>query len=154
LHIKRSLGRNTLFQVMFAFRQDPLEHGQNVSGLAISKFFIKRRTAKFDLNLAIYERTDGLHCYFTYNTDLFDSFTIRQMMREFRILLEGVVENPDERLSNLPILSEPERIQLVHEWNETKADYCEHRCAHELFEEQASRTPDSPAVVFGNESLS
>lgn len=153
LQLKRSLSRNTLFQVMFAYRPDPVEKHHNLPGLAISRFRINTGTAKFDLNLAVYERVDSLHCYFTYNTDLFDCSTIKRVAGHFRTLLEGIVNNPGERLLALPLLNTMERQQLLVEWNDTQKDYAEDRCVHELFQAQVERSPDSVAVVFEEQEL-
>jgi amino acid adenylation domain-containing protein len=58
------------------------------------------------------------------------------------------VEDPQHRLSDLPLLNGPERWQLLGEWNDTVAAPPPERCLHELFEEQVERTPDAMAVVF------
>ena len=88
-----------------------------------------------------------------YNADLFDAERIRRMARHFGKLLEGIVENPDETVGKLPLLADAERTRLVVEWNNTRMDYPRDRCVHHLFEEQAARTPNATAVVFGNDSL-
>jgi amino acid adenylation domain-containing protein/FkbM family methyltransferase len=88
-----------------------------------------------------------------YNCDLFDAATIRRMSGHFQTLLEGIVANPEQRLSGLPILTEAEKQQLLVEWNATKADYPQDKCLHELFEAQASRTPDAVAVMYEGHQL-
>ena len=50
------------------------------------------------------------------------------------------MEDPDQHLSELPLLSEAERHQLLFEWNDTATEYPRDRCVHELFEEQVERT--------------
>ena len=50
-------------------------------------------------------------------------------------------------------MSEAERRQLLVEWNDTARDYPRDRCVHQLFEEQAARTPDAVAVVFEDRQL-
>ncbi len=62
--------------------------------------------------------------------------------------------NVEQRLSALPLLSAPERDQLLDTWNATHATFPADRCIHELFETQAARTPDAMAVAFGASSLS
>src|SRR5437016_4705349 len=69
-------------------------------------------------------------------------------------LLQGIVADPDESLSRLPLLTTAEREQLLVGWNDTYAEYPRDRCVHELFEEQVGRTPDATAVVFENQELS
>lgn len=38
-------------------------------------------------------------------------------------------------------------------WNDTQVDFPPVRCLHQLFEEQARRSPDAVAVTFGESSL-
>ena len=52
------------------------------------------------------------------------------------------------------MLSDPERQQILYEWNRTQAEYPTDVCIHELFEAQVKRTPEATAVVFGNKKLS
>ena len=76
------------------------------------------------------------------------------MTQHFKTLLEGVVADADQRIGELPLLTASERHQLLVEWNDTATDYPQDRCIHQLFEEQAARTPDAVAVVFEDERLS
>ena len=62
--------------------------------------------------------------------------------------------NPEARISELPLLTEAERHQLLVEWNDTKTDYPRDVCVHQLFEAQVERTPDAVAVVFEGQELS
>ncbi len=148
IQLKRSLSQNTLFQIIFAFRADPLEEIYESGELVINRFAVQKGTAKFDLNVAIYERADGLRCVFTYNTDLFDCSTVKRMIGNFRTLLEGIVSSPNERLSALPLLTNAERQQILVEWNNTRRDYPRDAIVHELFEAQVHRTPDAVAMKF------
>ena len=89
-----------------------------------------------------------------YATDLFEPDTIERLVGHYRTLLEGIVSDADRRVSELPLLSDAERHRLVVEWNATAADYPRDKCVHELFAEQAARTPDAVAVVFEDAQLS
>jgi len=95
----------------------------------------------------------GLTATFVYNTDLFDAATIARMLRTFQTLLGAVVVNPALRLSDVPLLTEAERQQLLLEWNDTKTDSPQDLGIHQLFEAQVARTPDALAVVFADEVL-
>jgi nonribosomal peptide synthetase DhbF len=53
-----------------------------------------------------------------------------------------------------PLLSEVERLQVLYDWNATEAEYPVHRCIHELFEEQAAKTPEAVAVIFEDVEVS
>ncbi|HEY9741094.1 MAG TPA: amino acid adenylation domain-containing protein, partial [Coleofasciculaceae cyanobacterium] len=95
----------------------------------------------------------GLVGVWEYNTDLFDGSTIERMTGHFVTLLEGIVANPQQQISQLPLLTAVEQQQLLVEWNDTQADYPGDKCIHQLFEEQVEHTPDSVAVVFENQQL-
>jgi amino acid adenylation domain-containing protein/non-ribosomal peptide synthase protein (TIGR01720 family) len=75
------------------------------------------------------------------------------MAQHFQTLLEGIVANPQQRVSQLPLLTEQERHQLLVEWNNTTKEYPNDKCIHQLFEEQVERAPDAIAVVFEGEQL-
>ena len=109
--------------------------------------------AKFDLSLTVSERDGALHASLNYNTDLFDSSTIERMIGHFQVLLEGIVANPDQRISELPLLTEPEKKQLLVEWNDTKTEYPRDKRIHQLFETQVEKSPDAIAVVFEDQQL-
>ena len=88
-----------------------------------------------------------------YDRRRLDAATITRTLGHFNTLLEGIVANPDGRLSDLPLLTATERQQLLVEWNRTEVAYPKDRCVHELFEEQVERTPDAVAVVFQDKQL-
>ena len=73
--------------------------------------------------------------------------TIERLSSHLTRLLEAVAEDPDRRLSTVPLLSEAELRQVVEEWNATSADYPREQCLHQLFMAQAAKTPDAVAVV-------
>src|SRR5438552_12071419 len=103
LHPRRDPSRNPLFQVLFALQNTP-RPSLPFSGLKVSTI-AAYRNIRFDLEVHLTQVEDGLHGSFVYNTMLFEAQTIARMTRHFRTVLEGIVENPDRRLSELPILT-------------------------------------------------
>ncbi|HJZ03951.1 MAG TPA: amino acid adenylation domain-containing protein, partial [Streptosporangiaceae bacterium] len=91
---------------------------------------------------------------FGYRGDLFDAATIERLAGHFVRLLEELVADPARRVSEVSLLGEAERRQLVTEWNDTGVAYPDERCLHELFAEQAARAPAAPAVIFQDQTLS
>jgi amino acid adenylation domain-containing protein len=152
LQPQRDLARSPLFQTMFAFQNTPLPK-LLLPDLKSESIEVDGGIAKFDLTFSLAEKDQGIAGYVEYNTDLFDHATIGRMIGHFKTLLEGIVADPDQRISDLPILTEAERNQLLLEWNDTKADYPKDRGIHKLFEEQAERTPDAIAVTFEAQQL-
>ncbi|MEK8015452.1 MAG: amino acid adenylation domain-containing protein, partial [Candidatus Parabeggiatoa sp.] len=145
LHTERHIGQNALFQV--AFTLDPSMPEIDL-GWTLTQSDIDNGTAKFDLYLGLEEKPEGLTGRIEYSTDLFDAPTISRMIGHFQTLLEGIVANPGQRISELPLLTEHERHQLLVEWNDTQTDYPKDKCIHHLFEAQVEQTPEAVAVVF------
>jgi amino acid adenylation domain-containing protein len=83
----------------------------------------------------------------------FDTARMSRMVDHFQVLLEGIVANPATRLSELPLLTAPEQQQILVDWNQTLTVSPDTRCIHELFEQQAERTPEAVAVVFEDTQL-
>jgi len=146
LQPERDMSHTPLFQVMFILQNVPMQ-GQELPGLTLSQVETHTGTSTFDLTLIMAEGADGLNAALEYNTDLFDAATITRMLGHFQTLLEGIAADPDRRISELPLLTEAERQQLLTEWNDTATDYPQDLCIHQLFEAQAERTPDAVAVV-------
>ncbi|QLE49536.1 amino acid adenylation domain-containing protein [Nostoc sp. C057] len=147
----RNLGHTPLFQVMFVLQNAPMET-LKLSGLSLTPVEVDTEIAKFDLTLSLTDTAQGLIGVFEYNTDLFDSAAIARMQGHFQTLLEGIVANPDQQLSDLPILTQAEQQQLLVDWNDLQADYPK-VCIHQLFEAQVERTPNAIAVVFADQQL-
>ncbi|MBD2128005.1 non-ribosomal peptide synthetase [Microcoleus sp. ZQ-A2] len=152
LQPERSLSHTPLFQVMFILQTAPLEPLE-LPGVTLTPLKMPGVTAKFDLTLYLRETEQGLTGAFEYSTDLFDEATIARMVEHFQSLLEGIVANPAQRLSELPLLTEAEQYQLLLEWNNTHSEYPQDQCIHQLFAAQVERTPDAVAVVFEDEHL-
>jgi len=151
LNPQRTEAYAPLFQVLFVLQN--LKANCELPQLSVSPFRIDSGTAKFDLTLCLFERADGLAGWIEYATDLFDGARIERMAGHFLAMLEGIVSNPNERLSRIPLLTEAERHQLLVDWNETQLDYPASACIHELFEAQAQRTPEAVAAEFNGEQL-
>ena len=152
LEPERDLSHTPLFQVMFVLQNAPTSELE-LTGLTVSPLLIKGTTSRFDLTLSMEYTPTGLVGWWEYNSDLFDASTIERMTGNFVTLLEGIIANPKERISQLPLLTEVEQQQLLVEWNDTEVDYPLHKCIHQLFEEQVELTPDAVAVEFQNQQL-
>ena len=152
MHPERSLNKNPLFQVFFAFQQTPPQ-SLSLRDLSTKQLEVSSNTSKFDLTLSLTERGQKLVGFFEYSTDLFDHDRIERMAGHFQTLLEAIVSDPDQSIATLPILTEAERHQILIEWNDTAADYPKDKCIHHLFEEQVERTPDAIALEFRGQQI-
>jgi amino acid adenylation domain-containing protein len=148
----RDLSRSPMFQVMFNL-QTAHGEGLELPGLRLGSLTPGSETAQFDLTLTVVESQNSLTCSLGYNTDLFDAATVRRLLGHFQRLLEAVAADPARRLSDLPCIGERERRRLLTEFNATAAPYPQDACLHDLFDEQAARTPSALAVVGPGEEL-
>ena len=153
LQPERNLSYNPLFQVMLIVQNTPAQ-GLSLPGLKMTPIATEFGTSKLDLTLTMEETEAGLIGSLEYSTDLFNAQTITRMLGHFQTLLASIVSDPDQHLRDLKLLDEAEQEQILFKWNETQREFSQSGCLHTLFEEQAARTPEAVAVVFGSESLS
>lgn len=131
---------DSLFQIVFEFCDT------GVSDCRTTAQRERSTTPMPDIHLSIEETRQGLAGQWKYNSALFKESTIKRIASHFLNLLLGIVANPDQPISKLPLLSSSERLQILFEWNNTFTEYPEDKCIHELFEQQVKRTPDAVAV--------
>jgi len=152
LQPERHISRTPLIQTMFVLQNTPpIREGLN--GLSLQLVSVDNGTAKFDLSLVMVEMEDGLLASVEYSTDLFDDITVERMLTNFGILLQAIVDDPDQSLSDLALLSAEERHLLLEEWKGTTTDYPRDLTLCELFEAQVGETPDAWAVCFDDGRL-
>ncbi|KST65999.1 non-ribosomal peptide synthetase [Mastigocoleus testarum] len=152
LQPERDLSRNPLYEVMFVLQNTPTSVHE-VSELTLRTLEFDSGTAQLDIFLSMSESEEGLTGCLEYNTDIFDSTTITQFISNFQTLLENIVVNPQQRLSELSLLTATEQEQLLFKLNQTRADYPQDATLHQLFEQQVEQTPDSLALVSESEEL-
>ncbi|MCK4257940.1 MAG: amino acid adenylation domain-containing protein [Halanaerobiales bacterium] len=88
-----------------------------------------------------------------YNNAFTGEFTITQFCKHYVSILEQALENPQVKLSELTLLSDEERQEILVDFNNTKGEYPQNKAIHQLFEEQVAQTPENTAVVFENQQL-
>ncbi len=152
LKVKRDLGRNPLFDTVFTLQNVNLTK-INVGDLQMTQLPYEGNGAKFDLTVEAYDREDHIDLVVEYCTDLFLAATIDRMVEHFLTLLQVVTRSPWKKLAEINLLPEKERQLLLYEFNNTQADFPKNKTIHQLFEEQVQKTPESIAVVFGNDWL-
>ena len=96
----------------------------------------------------------GLHATLRYKSAIFDEATIVRMSGHFRRVLSQCIAQPDLPISRVELMPPSEREQVLRMWNQTSAPLPKECRVHKIFEAQAALTPDLPATVQGNRSLS
>ncbi|MBD2339548.1 AMP-binding protein [Calothrix sp. FACHB-156] len=155
---QQSRNTSSLFQVKFSLNP-PWSNGRGMASvelpdLTITSLFgyIYHGKTKYDLTLVLREQDNGLGMVFDYNAEMFDASTVERMLGHYKTLLEGIVANPDQPISELPLLTASEQ-QLLVDWHGKQADYPQDICIHQYFEAQVKRTPNNIAVSFANQQL-
>ncbi|WP_434711740.1 non-ribosomal peptide synthase/polyketide synthase [Pseudomonas sp. D3-27] len=155
LQPQRNLSHSPLFQAMFNHRNETDSAFANaLPDLCVEPLGWTQRTAQFDLSLDTVEGPQGLHAALTYATDLFEPATIERMARHWLNLLHELVQDLHRPVVQWALLDEDERRHMLSDWNATAQHYPLDRSVQSLIEEQVRRTPDAPALVFGEQRLS
>ncbi|HET7230631.1 MAG TPA: amino acid adenylation domain-containing protein [Longimicrobium sp.] len=148
---ERSLGHAPVFQVMLAYQNMPRGQG-GWPGVDVSIIPRELHAAKFDLSVSLALSGDGVEGLAEYATDLFNRGTVERFLGHFGTLLNAALAAPDARLSALPLLRADERAELLRLSAGPTAERDPSLTLHGLFEAQAARTPDAPAVTFDGAS--
>lgn len=147
LNPERARSHSPIFQVLFGYDLAPARE-RSLAGASAERVSVPGwESARFEVSIIVHDLPDGaLHLNVGYATDVFDESTIARLIGHYRTLLEEVGRDPEQRLSRLAILTPWERQTMLTDWNATRRPY-ERRCLHELFAEQAARSPEAVAVV-------
>ncbi|HLP61915.1 MAG TPA: amino acid adenylation domain-containing protein, partial [Candidatus Deferrimicrobium sp.] len=165
LVFNRDMGRNPLFDVFLVTRDIKGLRGDGAANRAVETGMIDTSlpisegdgnnigVSKFDLEITALEVGQKLKILFGYCTKLFKKETILGFIRCFKQIISSVIEEPGKRIMEIEIISAEERQRLLFDFNRAGVDYPGDKTVHELFEEQAGRTPDR-AAVFGHGHVS
>jgi aspartate racemase len=144
-----------VIQVMFVLQdaEGDLEH--RFAGLTAAASEVHDGQARLDLTVQLEWSGDGLAGTLVYAADRFDAPGIRRMIKHYQTLLQGIADEPDARVSALPMLTEAERRRMLETWNDTAVELPPGAGIPALFERQARRDPERVAVVCdGHEDIS
>nr|WP_231858700.1 non-ribosomal peptide synthetase [Xenorhabdus nematophila] len=142
-----------LFQVMFAWQESETKEWQ-LPELAVTPFELGYDIAKFDLQLELTEKAGEIVGVLNYSSALFDHETIERQMGYLQAILRAMVNQPQQPVAVIDILSSTERTLLLKTWNATETVYPESLCIHQLFEQQVEKTPQATALIAGEKHLS
>ncbi len=148
--IRRDPAYNPLFQTGFTF-----EHPMRLSfsGLQVESLYYHHGGSQLDLFATFWKSGERLRGVFEFNSDLFDRTTVERMTEHFLVIVSASLDNPEWKISNLPIMNELEFRRITSEWNDTACDIPDVKGIHRFIERQAQFTPTQTAVVCSSESL-
>jgi amino acid adenylation domain-containing protein len=138
----------------FGFSYYDLGTRQAVGGVSFTLERIHVISEPYKLRLVAVRRGSELDLEFHYDASRFERSAIERIAGYYTNLLSAALANPATAVSRLPLLSESERKQLLMEWNQTATEYPRTQCLHQLFEQQAAKTPERIAVRSGEQAFS
>jgi amino acid adenylation domain-containing protein/FkbM family methyltransferase len=148
----RDPSRTPIFQAMMGLQAAILPQAE-LPGLALHPVEVEGTRAKFDLTVMFTESEGGLSVFCEYAADLFDGPTIDRLLGHLRVLLEGMATRPDLPVTELPLLTEQEREQVLLTWNDTATGPAETASLRERIEAQAVQAPGAVAVELEGQTL-
>ncbi len=153
LNLPRDISHSPIFQVLFSLQNNPIDDKIELPGLHISPFEREAvDTVKFDIELSLNEHAGEIHCALNFRTELFDVSTMEAMAEHYSFLLHSVVQQPEQNISALAILS-PAQLAALDQWNETAIEYDLDQVVSQLFEMQVTQTPNNIAIRLGDQTL-
>ncbi len=148
----RDLSVRPLHQITFVLAPQTMLN-MPIAGIRPEHLLLKPPATANDIAIIAHEMDDSVDFSVDFSRDLFDSTTMARMISHWRVLLESIAANPEERVSRLNLLPEEERTLVVEYWNGPERELGPEVCLHGLFEAMAAETPDAPACVCGGSTL-
>lgn len=159
LQPERKTAVNPIFQVMFLYHDVPPTPAFS-SDLYLTHEPFDLGVTKFDLTLYVSNDAEQLTAIFEYATDRFDPETILRMHTHLQVLLQEIVNNPNQKIAQLPILSEVEKQAILYDWNTSKSKSSDifkmsddSTSIIDIFQKNVQNTPNNIAVKADNQSL-
>ncbi|MFV9652959.1 non-ribosomal peptide synthase/polyketide synthase [Pseudomonas citrulli] len=155
LQPERSMSLSPLFQVMFNHRvTSAANHLQRLTELDVEVLSWDEGVAQFDLALDVEESQATLRASLSYATDLFAPATIERMADHWQNLLQAMVADQQQPISQLNLLGQDEQRHILQLWNQTDAGFSAERLVHEMVADRAEENPAAVAVKFDAQTLS
>lgn len=148
----RDLSRTPLYQAMFTY-QDLTARSCRMGDIIVDQVEIYNPETPTDIHHYVNVFKDNIQVGFEYFTSLFEDDTMERFTRNYQVLLESIVADPDINISKLSMLTDQEQLLLLKEWNATYTDYPRDSCLHEVISARASKSPNKAAVCFGDDSI-
>ena len=150
----RSIDHMPLFQSLFSFEREPEEGRRELSpGLEFEVREFDLGNSVYDLAMELHYGELGVYGWIDYSVAQLDESSVWRFVNSLMTLFDAAIRDPSVSIDTLPLLTEPEREQLINGFNATDAEYPKDALIHELFEQQVEQTPQALAVQYEGEQL-
>ena len=152
LDTTRNTNRNPLFDTMFIY-QNMGAPKLNFKGIKTKYVEANTNISKFDFSLEIIPNKNNFDLRFEYCTKLFDQEFIQNLGNRYIKIIKQITHDYSTKISNINILSEKEKNQILYDFNKTDFPYDKEKNIQTIFEENAQNYPDKIAIIFENQSI-
>ncbi|MEM9004408.1 MAG: amino acid adenylation domain-containing protein [Cyanobacteria bacterium P01_F01_bin.86] len=108
---------------------------------------------RFKIKLSLTQKQKDIVAKLSYDANLFSEDYIHCLVEQFKTLVLNILDHSETAIDQIELIGNVEREKLLRQFNHTECDYPKDKCLHQLFEDQAQKTPDAIAVVFEKEQL-
>ncbi|MBB5080139.1 non-ribosomal peptide synthetase [Nonomuraea endophytica] len=150
LRVERDPSRTPLFQILVDLTA-PVTL-PDLDGIEVDEILTPGGGSKYDLTIEFRREGDGVAYSVEWDTALYESTTVMRLMAHLRAVLDAVAADPSLRVDEVPVLADAEVIGLRAHAEPGRVELPE-RCLHELFSDQAARTPAAVAVQDSADTL-
>ncbi|MDK1287007.1 non-ribosomal peptide synthetase, partial [Pseudoalteromonas umbrosa] len=150
-----TLGHHGLFHSLLTYENfpvEPVESSSTDQPVVVQEKFESFDSADYDIAIRV-SQTKTLHIKFNYNALCFDVLHMAKVIEHFKALLLNLRHSPKKQLQEIAMLSEAEVQKLGSIGSSKKINHNE-GLLHNLFEQQAKKTPNKLALNCKTESLS
>jgi len=149
---RSDLGQH-LFSTLFLFQNYYVDERVYDNSQQFGTVILDNRDqTNYSLSVLVYY-AECLRFNLLYDPRIYGKEEVELVLNRLVAVLKEIAFSSDKTISEIDILTESERNQLLYEFNDTYADYQRDKTIHEMFEEQVIRTPDNIAIVCGEESM-
>ena len=152
LNLPRDTSRNPLVQVMLQLIELPEATLNKLDGLEVNALAAASHSSRFDLEFFLRRASGGVNGQIVYPTELFSTDRVERLSSHLLKLLTSALAAPNAPAASLCLLPDDERLQ-IESWQHGPIAEVPETCVHQLFEQQAERTPDALALALENEQL-
>ncbi|WP_026810786.1 non-ribosomal peptide synthetase [Arenibacter latericius] len=150
---QRSLSSNPFFSTMFIYHAVP-ELPSFGPDIALEYSYFDFGVSKFDLTLYVSYENGLLSPSFEYATDLYDEVTIKRFQEHYKLLLEGIILNPEMAISKIQMMTQEENEFFFPLKDTVEGPYSKYNGIHDIISEVGNENPEICALAFGDKSMS
>ncbi|NIP26446.1 MAG: amino acid adenylation domain-containing protein [Phycisphaerae bacterium] len=138
--------QNSAYDVEFNYHNTSFS---DFHGAPTCKEWVHPGHGEFSLSLHFWHlNPENFLLEFDFHNDIFNQEQQKQTIEHFLRVVDAFLADPDQRLSDIDLLSPAEKQHILGEFNQTQAAFPQDLCIHQLFEAQVERTPEAIAAVF------